>query len=277
MEGPRALCTQWRLFLYMNHFTHTKIAVAFGLALFLGGCSVVSAESIDTQKNQDFRPVVMGVVSARTGTMLTVTSKDGALYTIDAAQALITKSLGRESSVNSVSDIPLGETVVVAGVLSDTTVTATRVIYGLGGALLKGGPGVVGDSIATAASLEAPRPIAVGVVTTIAGTTITLESTDSGTVTVDASDAMFLKTGDKATSIAGIAVGDTVSVEGVGTGAALSATKVVDTTKAPPTRKQDKKSSEKIEAASPAVKRAEVQQASFFKKVGSLLGHLKFW
>ena len=235
---------------------------------------------------REARPAVMGTVSAISGTTVTLTGKDGKTYAVDASAAVVTKGIGQTSTTTSLSAIPTGETVIIMGTLTGANVTASRIIYSLGGAMMKGGPSLAGDEIATGPKPEdmdgkphdAPRPVVVGSVTAVTGTTITLTGKDSAVITVDASDATFIKAGDKttATTIAGIAVGDTIAVEGTATGSTVTATKVVDNVKLPPVRTQEKKTMEKAEAPE-ATPHEDLPPPSFFKKVGSLLGHLKFW
>ena len=76
-------------------------------------------------------PVVAGSVSAVSGTTLTITNKSNVTYTVDATNAKIVEQ-GQATPV--LSDIVVGDNVVVQGTVNGTTVTATTVINQKAGA-----------------------------------------------------------------------------------------------------------------------------------------------
>ena len=71
------------------------------------------------------QPVIGGSVTAVNGTALTVTTKSGIVYSVDATLAKITK-LGVTSA--TLSNVVTGDTVVVQGMVSGTSVTASSII-----------------------------------------------------------------------------------------------------------------------------------------------------
>jgi hypothetical protein len=67
-----------------------------------------------------------GTVSAISGTTLTITREDGTTYTVEAANAKVSKVVEV-----SVSDIKVGDRVDAHGSISGTTVTADHIMTGL--------------------------------------------------------------------------------------------------------------------------------------------------
>lgn len=72
-------------------------------------------------------PAVSGTVSAINGNNITLTAKDGSIYTIDATNAKITKN----NSVTQISNVAIGDKLLVIGSLSGTNVAATDIIDGV--------------------------------------------------------------------------------------------------------------------------------------------------
>lgn len=70
------------------------------------------------------QPVVAGTVSAISDSTLTVTTQSGITYTIDASSAKIVK----DQNTIAISNIAIGDYVVVQGVTNGTAVTASSVI-----------------------------------------------------------------------------------------------------------------------------------------------------
>jgi hypothetical protein len=67
-----------------------------------------------------------GTVSAINGNTITLTGKNGTTYTIDASSATVKKV-----SASSVADIAVGDTLMVNGTTSGTTITAKNIIDGM--------------------------------------------------------------------------------------------------------------------------------------------------
>ena len=165
---------------------------------------------------------VMGTVSAVNGSTITLTGKDGSTYTVDATKASISKT-----STIDVSGVAVGDTLMVGGTVSGTSVTADHIMdgtmpIGMGGG--RGGPGMAGKGI-------------MGTVSAVNGTTLTVTETNPKTsavttYTVDATSAKVMKGAQGAapttSTLSSVAVGDKVAIRGTVTGTNVVATNVMD-------------------------------------------------
>jgi hypothetical protein len=70
------------------------------------------------------QPIVGGTVSAVSGSTITVTNKSNVSYTIDASVAKITKN----GAAGAVSNISIGDTVLVQGTINGTSVSAASIV-----------------------------------------------------------------------------------------------------------------------------------------------------
>ena len=169
-------------------------------------------------------PGVFGTVASVSGNTLTVTSKmgpggtAGTTYTVDATNATVTKN-GASSSVSNVST---GDTVMVQGTVSGTSVTATSIRDGLPQGQKPQTPVIQGNG----------QPVIGGNVTAINGSTLTVTNKSNVTYTVDATSATVEK-GNAVSSISNVAVGDNVVVQGTVNGNAVTASSVIDSGAAP--------------------------------------------
>ena len=189
-------------------------------------------------------PGVFGTVSAINGTTLTVTSKMGGndgdngnnasatTYTVNAANATIIKG----NATSSLSAIAIGDTVMVQGAVSGTSITATAIRDGVmrGGRTGVGGMmGARGDASSTAWHAGAigivgnGQPVVGGAVTAISGTTLTIINKSNVTYSVNAAAATVFK-GNATSSISNVAVGDKVIVQGAVNGSSIVASSVID-------------------------------------------------
>ena len=176
------------------------------------------------------KPAVMGTVASVSGTTLTLTGKDGSTYTVDTSNSVVMKGIGRGAAASTLSAIPAGDTVIVMGTVSGKNVIATRIIFSLGGAMMKGGPGIEAGG---SGHMMPERPAMIGTVASVTGTTISLIGKDSKTYTVDASAATFTKGIGKDAAVmlvSDIKAGDTLAVFGTSTDTAITAGKVIDGT-----------------------------------------------
>jgi hypothetical protein len=168
-------------------------------------------------------PGVFGTVSAVSGNTLTVTSKGGpnssstaTTYTVDASNATVMK----DNATSSVSNIAVGDNVMVQGTVSGTNVTATRIEDGIPQGMGKGGGAV--------ASFQGNgEPVVGGSVSAINGDSLTVTNKSNVTYTVDATNATIMK-GNATSSLSAIATGDNVLVQGTVNGTAVTATTVID-------------------------------------------------
>ena len=186
-------------------------------------------------------PGVFGTVSAISGTTLTITSKmpqrpaagttpaagsapvmTTTTYTVDASAATVTKA----AAASSVSAIAIGDTVMVQGTVSGTSVTAKTIRDGVVpmgkgmGPRPQGGqaPAIQGNG----------QPVVGGSVTAVSGNTITVTTAQGGIAyNVDASSATVTKA-NATSSVASIATGDKVVVQGTVNGTSVTASSVMD-------------------------------------------------
>ena len=186
-------------------------------------------------------PGVFGTVSAVSGTTLTVTSTmpqrpasgtttatppttTTTTYTVDASSATVTKA----NAASSVSAIAVGDTVMVQGTVSGTSVTAKTIRDGIVPMTGKG-PGTPGQRPQSGPTIQGNgQPVVGGSVTAVNGSTITV-ATAAGNISysVDATSATVNK--DNATSsVSAISVGDKVVVQGSVSGTSVTANTVID-------------------------------------------------
>jgi len=222
--------------------------------LLLGG--VASAQTMPPQGGHGFgmggrmgygqgtqAPGVVGKVSAISGTTLTVTSSGfgrgqnatPTTYTVNASTATVMKN-GTSSSITAVN---VGDMVFVQGTVSGANVTATSIRDGIptGGGMrgFKNASGTWNGS-STMPRRGTPQnliqgngqPVVGGSVAAISGDTLTVATTNNNvTYTIDATNATIEKGGATST-IASIAVGDDILVQGSVSGTSVTATSVID-------------------------------------------------
>ena len=224
--------------------------IVAGLVL-LGG--IASAQTMPPQNGRGFgmggygqgmhAPGVAGTVAAVNGTTLTVTSKGfghgqnatTTTYTVDASTATVMKN-GTSSQLSAVN---VGDMVFVQGTVSGSNVAATSIRDGMpmGGGMrgFKNASGTWNGST-TMPRRGTPQnliqgngqPVVGGSVTAISGSTLTLTTANGNvTYTIDATNATIEK-GNATSTIASIAIGDNVLVQGSVSGTSVTASSVVD-------------------------------------------------
>lgn len=214
----------------MNTETIKKIAIPVAAVIAsvgIGFAGVSSAQTATTAQAgthtmimQGERPAVVGTVTAVSGTTLTVTSnrqKDatGTTYTVNAAGAQVYKSTSGAAPVEStLSAVAVGDTVAVAGTVSGTEVTATKVISGVTRMNMGGKGRGLGQGMGTH-----------GTISSISGTTITLTGVDGKTYTVDGSKATVARTAT--VTVSDLKVGDTIGVQGSVSGTTVTANHIM--------------------------------------------------
>lgn len=80
-----------------------------------------------------FKKGVAGTVTSINGSVIVVTTKDGTKYTVDASKATIMKASGNKDtnpSLVTISDIQVGDTIMVRGTVADGEVTANKIFDG---------------------------------------------------------------------------------------------------------------------------------------------------
>lgn len=81
-------------------------------------------EMKDPAFSGDGQPIVIGNVSAISGTTITLTNKSGATYTIDAASAKVEEA-GSEATL---ANVVVGDMIIVQGTVNGTSITASSII-----------------------------------------------------------------------------------------------------------------------------------------------------
>lgn len=165
---------------------------------------------------------VDGTVTKIDGTVITLTDdKDNTTYTIETKDADIKIfTEGKAPTDGALSDIKVGDNVMVRGTISGTEVTATDVMsgapeggmgHGMGG---RGhGGGMSGRGV-------------MGTVKSVNGTSVTLEGKDGKTYTVNAGDASVTRMIDGALS--DVVAGDLIGVHGTMDGTTITAKHIMD-------------------------------------------------
>jgi len=160
---------------------------------------------------------VVGTVATINGTTLTVTGRaklngeTAITYTVDASGATVMKS----GATSSVSNIAVGDTVMVQGTVSGTNVTAKTIRDGIGQPKQ---PAIQGNG----------QPVVAGKITAINGNTITITNNSNVAYTIDATSAKFVVPGVTSPTVSNVAVGDNVVVQGTVNGNSVVASSVID-------------------------------------------------
>lgn len=152
---------------------------------------------------------VIGTVSAIHNDTITVTSKTGTVYAVDATNATIQKGFGENATTLTVSNISVNDTVAVQGTVTGDSVTATKILDGIptrpAGAEKAGQPQALANA-------------AFGTISSVNGSTITLTratkaGTDSTVTVTTTADTTYKKNG-KADTASDLAVGQRVVAMG---------------------------------------------------------------
>ncbi len=199
-------------------------AISVGDTIIVGGSingTTIKATTIRSGMGggQGFdKNATLGTVTAVNGTTITMTSKERTktatssaatttTYTVDASSATVQK----DGTASAVSSVAVGDTIIVKGTVSGTTITATSIQDGQGQQQIKGNG----------------EPVVGGAVTAISGNSLTITNKSNLTYTVDASSATVQKDGT-ASAVSSVAVGDNVVVQGTVNGTSVTATSVID-------------------------------------------------
>lgn len=243
--------------MYLTKKLKNKKIATLGAALALagitlGGVSYVNAQNIPSTNSGSIKhfqkgigrekPIAFGTISAINGTVVTlVDSNNSTTYTVDTSNAKILKAptlpttdtgtrptTRPEATTIALTDLKVGDSIVVRGTISGTNITATELISGM--------PGEMGRHRGH------KTPHVAGTVTAINGTSITVAGVNknaSVTYTVDASSAKILKAPDTAPTVgtrpelttitlSDIKVGDKIKIEGTINDTSVTATEIID-------------------------------------------------
>lgn len=168
---------------------------------------------------------VFGTVATINGNILTITangwSKDktttiSTTYTVDATNAKVTKN----GTASTVADIAIGDTVMIQGTVNGTSVTATTIRDGMMQKPDKEqNPVIQGNG----------QPVIAGTISAINGNTLTVGNPSKVTYTVDTTNATVNKNNATST-LASVAVGDNVVIQGAVNGTNVTASSIIDHT-----------------------------------------------
>ncbi len=235
----------------MKHHRHSIVigsallaSLALGASTAFADTAATSGQGIDSRggmMRMHRAPGVFGTVTAVSGTTITLTAKgfgpnasgSGSTYTVDASSATVEK----DGAASTLASVLVGDTVMVEGSVSGTSVTATRIMNGRPPMMEGRGHGRgEGRGMRFGTSTENGmgiipagngQPVVAGSVTSISGTNFAIANKAGASFTVDASSATVTKQG-ASSSVSAIAVGDTVIVQGTVQGSAIVANTVVD-------------------------------------------------
>lgn len=190
----------------------------------------------------EMKPGVFGTVSAISGNTLTLaghtvngrigsgrggfsTSTPTTVFTVDAANAKITKN----NVAGTIASIAVGDTVMVQGTVSGTSVVATTICDGI----MRSGPGKGGEERPFNASSSPMiagngQPIIAGTISAISGATLTVTNKSNVAYTVDATNAKIWQGRNTVASLANLKVGDNVVVQGSVNGNSITASSIID-------------------------------------------------
>ncbi len=175
---------------------------------------------------------VFGTVTSISGNTLTITSKMGTsttpiTYTVDATNAKVLKA----GNNILVSNIAVGDTVMVEGKVTGTNVVATIIRDGV--------PNMPPNWAGNDDKNERPKPgqnvplfqgngqpVVGGKITSVSGTSITITNVENATYTVDAANANIIK-GGATTSVSSLVVGDSIIVQGTINGTSVKAAQII--------------------------------------------------
>ncbi|MEI7777700.1 MAG: hypothetical protein WCI52_03765 [bacterium] len=219
--------------------------------------------------NRAGQPDVIGKVTAINGTTLTVqsvkrgvrvesasTSTAPSVFTVDASNARVLKA----NATSTLSDIAVGDNIIVQGKLSGTNVTA---------AIIHDAPAIGKNNSSRGSELMMQgngQPVVIGDITSVNGNSIVISNKSNVSYTVDVSSASILKQGvTGTTTVSNLVVGDGVIVQGVINGNSVSASSVIDRGVSPTT---DLNASTTTKQAKPGI------VSGIFSSVGSFFSRL---
>lgn len=257
-------------------------SLAIAVPVFAQGPSTMMKGGNEGGMRADMVPGVSGTVSAVNGTTLTVTSRSmrgewangtstkarmgtatTTVYTVNASAATVYKN----GATSTISGIATGDTVMVEGTVVGTNVTATIIRDGMaaGKGSGKDSGRDASSTFPTSTSLIQGNgePVIGGNITAISGTALTVTNASNITYSVDASKATIVKGGATST-IANLAVGDSVVVQGTVNNTSVTAASVID-------QGAKDKNSSSTESDKPA---SHGGFGGFFGAIGGFFSHL---
>jgi hypothetical protein len=179
----------------------------------INGTSMVATLIVETKSiaakptiKEDMSGVV-GKVTAISGNTITINAKNAVAYTVNASNAKVWKN---RNNAATLADVKVGDTVIVQGAITGTSVTATNII-----------------DVNLPVNKDKVSMIT-GTVTAISDTAITLKGTDGTVYTATIVGSSFKDNKDKEYDKDKIKVGDTVTIKGTVSGTTIDATTVTE-------------------------------------------------
>ena len=122
MNAPKLVHPSYRLYMPKKYTFLTGTVIVLSLFVVTPAFAATDAQNENSSKMSGHRthmPIEIGTISAVNGTLLTINVKQGTTYTIDAANAKVEKN----KTAITVSDIKVGDTVIIRGTITDANVT----------------------------------------------------------------------------------------------------------------------------------------------------------
>lgn len=203
----------------------------------VNGTNVTATTIIDGKNSKEEKsdsgkmmPAVVGKVSAISGNLITVISKQGfnktdtsatKTFVVDAAPGGNPAKLLRGNTAITLANIAVGDTIIVQGTVNGTNIAATMIRDG------KVGNGNESDNNQALLQIQGNgQPVIAGTVSAINGSVLTVANS-SVTYTVEAANAKILQ-GKNTIAVSGVKVGDSVIVQGTVNGTSITASTIID-------------------------------------------------
>lgn len=180
-------------------------------SITLNGGIKVDDKLWDRWKDWSYDPAVVGTVTAKTDTTLTIKAgNSGTIYVVDASNAKVR----RGNDDISFSSISVNDAVVIQGAISGNTIVATSIVTAKAGTVTKPMPNDMSGII--------------GTITATSDTSITIVGKNGTTYTVMTADASIWKDKNSKGGMDDLDVGDSVIIQGKVNGTSVTATNVVE-------------------------------------------------
>jgi hypothetical protein len=221
---------------------------------------------------------VVGTVTAISGDTLTISGKQGfasstpstVTYTVNATNATVKKN----NATSTLASIAVGDTIVARGTVSGTSVTATSIFDGIM-SMTRGDHGGqdMGDTASSTrpTSLPSPitgngQPVIAGSVSAVNGNTLTITNKSNVTYTVDVTNAKIVQ-GHTTVTVANVAVGDNVIIQGAVSGTSVTASSVID-------QKANVNNGQSPTGTSGGTSPSPAPRGGIFGEIGSFFSHI---
>lgn len=229
----------------MNFKKYVSVCAVMAVVLGLGIATTSFADNSKPGKNpsmgqfggkekrENFPPMgsqIVGKVSAVNGFNLTVVCQKGfgtttasTTFAVDATNAKVFKN----NATTTVSNIVVGDNIIVQGTINGTNVVATIIRDGKINSRMDNG-GFGKNNNGNGLQIEGNgQPVVIGTVSALNGSTITIKNKGSVEYVVDAANAKIVQ-GKETGSISNIALGDNVIVQGTINGNSIVATTIIE-------------------------------------------------